>query len=96
MGCLLAVFAGMFPRVALLIFWVARPNQMDATFSTLLWPLLGVIFLPFATLIYVLLYVPGQGVTGWDWWWVAFAALLDVSHWGATASRRSDVQHRAA
>ena len=34
---------------------------MDASFSTFLWPLLGMIFLPFATLIYLLLYTPGRG-----------------------------------
>jgi hypothetical protein len=94
MGCLLAIFAGMFPRFALLIFWVARPERMDDTFTTLLWPLLGVIFLPFTTLIYVLLYVPGPGVTGWDWWWIALALVLDVGHWGASASQRGDVSHR--
>jgi hypothetical protein len=36
----------------------------------------------------VLLYTPGRGVTGWDWVWVAIAALLDVGHWGAGASQR--------
>ena len=50
--------------------------------------LLGIIFLPFATLIYVLLYTPGRGVTGWDWFWVAIAALLDIGHWGAGGSQR--------
>ena len=54
MGCLLALFAGIFPRLALLILWVARPARIDAVFDTFLVPLLGIIFLPFATLIYVL------------------------------------------
>jgi hypothetical protein len=74
MGCVLAPFAGMFPRFALVIFWVAQPERIDATFTTL-WPLVGIVFLPFATLTYVLLYLPAIGVTGSDWWWVAFAAL---------------------
>jgi hypothetical protein len=42
MGCLLAVFAGLFPRFALIIFWIARPERMDATFTTFLWPLFGI------------------------------------------------------
>jgi hypothetical protein len=29
MGCLLALFAGIFPRLALLILWVARPARID-------------------------------------------------------------------
>ena len=89
MGCLLAIFAGAFPRLAVLILWIARPERIDAAFSTWLWPLLGIIFLPFATLIYVLLYTPGRGVTGWDWFWVVIAGLLDLAHWGSVgASRR--------
>jgi hypothetical protein len=63
MGCLFAVFAGVFPRLAVLIVWIARPERVDAAFSTFL-PLLGIIFLPFATLIYLLLYTPGRGLQG--------------------------------
>jgi hypothetical protein len=31
--------------------WIARPARIDAAFDTLRWPLLGIIFLPFATLL---------------------------------------------
>ena len=64
MGCLFAIFAGVFPRLAVLILWIARPERVDAAFSTFIWPLLGIVFLPFATLIYLLLYTPGRGLTG--------------------------------
>jgi hypothetical protein len=34
MGCLLAIFAGLFPRlVVVLIVWIARPDRIDAAFS---------------------------------------------------------------
>ena len=46
MGCLFAMFAGLFPRLALFILWIARPARIDAAFDTFLWPLLGIIFLP--------------------------------------------------
>jgi hypothetical protein len=59
MGCLVALMAGLFPRLALFIVWLARPARIDAAFDTFLLPLLGIIFLPFATLMYVLLYTPG-------------------------------------
>jgi hypothetical protein len=91
MGCLLAVFAGMFPRIALVIFWIARPDRMDAVFTSLVWPVLGIIFLPFTTLIYVLLWQPRVGVTGSDWFWIALAVVLDVAHWGASARQRRQV-----
>ena len=88
MGCLLAMFAGVFPRLALFIVWVARPNLVDAAFRSWLVPMIGIIFLPFATLVYVLLYTPGIGLRGWDWFWVVIAGLLDISQWAAGANEQ--------
>ena len=96
MGCLFALMAGLFPRLALFILWVARPARVDAAFDTFLLPLLGIIFLPFATLMYVLLYTPGRGLSGWDWFWVVLAALLDLGHWGASATQRNQIPGRRA
>ncbi|HET9140663.1 hypothetical protein, partial [Actinophytocola sp.] len=73
MGGLFALFAGIFPRLALFIIWVARPVLVDAAFNSWIFPLLGIIFLPFTTLIYVVLYTPGIGLTGWGWFWVVIA-----------------------
>ncbi|HEY7073367.1 MAG TPA: hypothetical protein VH479_24790 [Acidimicrobiales bacterium] len=96
MGCLLALFAGAFPRLAVIIFWITRPERMDFIFTSFVWPVLGIIFLPFTTLIYILLYQDIQGVTGWDWFWIGLAVLLDLSHWAATASQRNQMPGRAA
>jgi hypothetical protein len=94
MGCLFALMAGVFPRLALFIVWVARPARIDAAFDGFLLPLLGIIFLAFATLMYVLLYTPGRGVTGGDWVWVTIAALLDIGHWAAGATQRNQLPGR--
>jgi hypothetical protein len=94
MGCIFALFAGVFPRLALFIIWIDRPNLVDAAFSTWIWPLLGIIFLPFATLMYVLLYTPGIGLTGWEWFWVVVAGLFDILHWAAGASQRNQLPGR--
>ena len=91
MGCLFAIFGGLFPRLALFIIWVARPALVAAAFDSVIWPFLGIIFLPFATLIYVVLYVPGVGLSGWGWFWVILAALLDISHWGASYTQRNQI-----
>ena len=79
MGCLFVLFGGMFPRLALLIVWIARPKLVDAAFDTWILPLLGLIFFPFATLIYVILYRTG-GLDGLDWFWVVLAAVFDIGH----------------
>ena len=82
MGCLCSRYVwGPFPRLALLILWIARPALVGAAFNTFLLPLLGIIFLPFTTLIYVIVYIPGVGLTGLGWFWVILAVLLDISHW---------------
>jgi hypothetical protein len=91
MGCLFAIFAGLFPRLGLFIIWILRPAFVDAAFDTFIWPLLGIIFLPFATLIYVLLYTPGIGVTGWEWLWVILAGLFDIGQWAASYTQRNQI-----
>ena len=91
MGCLFALLAGFFPRLALFIVWVARPALVGAAFGTWVVPLLGIIFLPFATLMYVILYTPGLGLTGWEWFWVILAALFDVAHLAASIARRREL-----
>jgi hypothetical protein len=95
MGCLFAIFAGIFPRLALFIVWVARPRMVDAAFDTWLIPLLGIIFLPFATLMYVILYTPGVGLIGWEWFWVILAGVLDLAHLSASFARRRELAGRA-
>src|SRR5690349_3609544 len=91
MGCLFALFAGLFPRLALFIVWIARPALVDAAFHGWIVPLLGIIFLPFATLMYVILYTPGIGLTGWGLFWVVIAGLFDIGHWVASATQRRQV-----
>ena len=91
MGCLFALFGGLFPRLALLILWIARPVLVEAAFNTFILPLLGIIFLPFTTLIYVIVYVPNVGLTGWGFIWVIIALLLDISHWGASYTQRNQI-----
>ncbi|MBG0561251.1 hypothetical protein [Actinoplanes aureus] len=91
MGCLFALFAGVFPRLALFIIWIARPAMVNSAFDTWIFPLLGIIFFPFATLIYVVLWTPGVGLNSWDWFWVVLAGLLDLAHWAAGATQRNQI-----
>ena len=65
--------------------------MVNAAFDTWIWPLLGIFFLPFATLMYVILYTPGIGLTGWEWFWVVLAGLFDVGHWAASATQRRQI-----
>lgn len=91
MVCLFAAMAAFAPRLAFLFYWIARPQMVEAAFGNWIVPLLGFIFLPFATLFYVILYAPGVGLTGWDWLWVILAVLLDIQHYAGAYSQRNQV-----
>ena len=93
MGCLLLLLGSFFPRLGVLIVWLARPAYFSAAFGdTWLWPILGIIFLPFTTLIYVLLWTPGVGLTGFDWVWLGLAVVLDIgSHAGSAYGNRNRI-----
>ena len=84
-GCLYALGAAFFPRLALLFVWLFTPLVNRVFHFTFILPLLGIIFLPFTTLMYVLAYNPLAGVTGWGWFWVILGFLLDLSSYSSTA-----------
>jgi CDP-diglyceride synthetase len=88
MGCLLAILAAISPRLALVLVWIFT-NLVDRAFEGFLLPLLGLIFLPLTTLIYVLAYRPVTGVSGWGWFFVFLGLLYDLgSYGGGVFSRR--------
>ena len=81
MGCLLALLAAISPRLALVLVWIFT-NLVDRAFEGFLLPLLGLIFLPFTTLLYVLAYQPLVGVSGWGWVLVFVGLLFDLGSYG--------------
>jgi hypothetical protein len=74
------------PRFALVIVWLAS-DLVDEAFDNFLVPVLGLVFLPFTTLVYVLVYDSG-GISSIGWLLVALALLADVSSYGASARYR--------
>jgi hypothetical protein len=52
-------------------------------FDTFIVPLLGLIFLPFTTLLYVLAWRPGFGLSGLGWVIVVIGLLLDLGSYGS-------------
>jgi hypothetical protein len=76
--CLLAAVGSFFPRIALLLMWIFT-NYVDRAFTGILLPLVGLIFLPFTTIMFCLVYSPALGgVHGANWIWVALGLLLDI------------------
>ena len=85
--CCLALTAGFLgPRIALFIWWVFG-NKVDAAFDTWVWPLLGLIFLPWTTLAYVLAWGPINAVSGAGWLVVALGFAADIATYSARAAK---------
>ena len=91
MGCLLVLLAAFAPRLIVVFAWIARPVYFDAVFDTWIFPSARLIFLPFTTLIWLLVGAPPQGVEGLDWLWVVLAVFLDLSHYANTYEQRDTV-----
>jgi len=81
MCCFFTVLLFLGPRAGILIWWLINPLLWQGTFSSFLWPLLGFIFLPWTTLMYVLVAPLGSGIVGFDWVWLGLAVLADISMW---------------
>jgi len=78
MQCLLALIAAFFPRIVIALLALFS-NYMSSAYETLLWPLLGFVFMPFTTLAYALAINSNDGsVSGLYLVIVIVAALLDL------------------
>jgi hypothetical protein len=80
------------PRFAFLVYWLFRPGIVSATFNTWIWPLLGLIFLPWTTLMYVLVY-GANGIVGFDWVWLGLAVVADIFTYSSGAYKRKEVPY---
>jgi hypothetical protein len=83
---LIALFSS---RLALALTWIFTP-WVDRAFGSVIWPILGIIFLPWTTLLYVILWnTGGRGVTGWEWIFVILGFFADAASAGGSARRRA-------
>ena len=75
--CLFAVLLAGAPRLAMLLWWIFQPVRMQTTFPNFFWTLAGVIFVPWTTIMYAIVYP--AGINGFDWVWLGLALALDIS-----------------
>ena len=83
------VFLG--PRIAGALWWLFRPAFWFAAFNSWsgiwwIWPFLGLLFLPWTTIMYVM--VARGGVTGLDWLWLGIMLIADIASYGGGAGRQ--------
>jgi hypothetical protein len=86
-GCIFLLIAALSPRLAVILMWIFTP-WVDRAFGPVIWPILGVLFLPITTLLYVILWnTNGRGVHGWEWILVAFGVFADLASYASRAAR---------
>jgi hypothetical protein len=85
--CCLALTAGFLgPRIALVVWWIFG-EKVELAFSSWIWPLLGLIFLPWTTLAYVLVWGAVDGVSGLGWLVVALGLAGDIATYSSRAAK---------
>ena len=78
------------PRLGILIWWLIDPGRWSLAFQSFFWAFLGFLFLPWTTLMYVIIF-PG-GVTGFDWIWLGLGLLADIgSYTGGGWGNRNQI-----
>jgi len=90
MCCAFLVLGFLGPRLAFLWIWIFNLKPVvDIMGGSFLMPLLGVIFLPWTSLMYVICYAQPGGVGGIGWLFVALGFFFDLATWsGRLAQNR--------
>jgi len=77
---LLLVLLG--PRFFNVIYWLIRPGIYNLAFPNIIFGILGIIFLPWTTLMYVISF-PG-GLNGLDWLFIGIGLFADIASYGGS------------
>lgn len=87
-GCFAVALGAFFPRISLVLLWLFGDTVQRAFHGEWVAPLLGLIFLPYTTLSYVLLNWWLGEVTGFTWFFVGLAFLIDLGSYASSARAR--------
>lgn len=98
LGCLLAFSAAIAPRLVLILAWIFSDRWPLVWQGDWIIPLLGIMFLPYTTIMYLLSVVvlPGGETTveGFGWLWIILGVFLDIMKWGQMLANRREAQAR--
>jgi hypothetical protein len=88
MPCLIALFALISPRLAL-VFIAIFSDMLSRAFDSWLLPLIGFFLLPWTTLAYAVMWDTGtRDVNGFEWFIVVLAFLADLASYAGGRSYR--------
>jgi hypothetical protein len=92
MGCLFLLITLLSPRLGIIVLWAFTDYVFRAFQNNWFWPLLGLIFLPWTTLIYILVAAPVGNISFWGWLMVALGVLVDLSSHAQSYANRQQVR----
>ena len=76
MCCFFTILLFLGPRFAGIVWWLIQPVRWGLAFDSYIFPILGIIFVPWTTLMYVIV-APG-GLTGLEWVFVGLMLVFDI------------------
>jgi hypothetical protein len=79
--CLFLILLLFGPRSVIVIWWLLEPVRWAAVFGSFVVPFLGFVFVPWTTLISVIV-APG-GLVGLDLLWMGLAVLADIASYAS-------------
>lgn len=93
MCCAFLMLVLLGPRIFGAFWWIFQPARWQLAFNNFLggtlwwiWPMLGIVFVPWTTIMFVIV-APG-GITGFDWVWIALSAMVDIASYAGGAGRK--------
>ena len=93
MGCVLTIIALVAPRVLMVFIWLLT-GWFGRAYETVIWPVLGFLFMPYTTLAYMAAMLNNESSVSGGWLVLVIVAVVaDIMHWGkggsAVRKRRS-------
>jgi hypothetical protein len=89
-GCFIALFALISPRLALFALWLFS-DLLSRAFDSWLIPFLGFFLLPWTTLAYAVMWSTGSdAVTGFEWFIVILGFVVDLGAYAGRGKARRD------
>jgi hypothetical protein len=81
------------PRFFGALWWLFQPLRWQEAFNNLfggglwwLWAILGIVFIPWTTIMFIIV-APG-GVEGWDWLWLGLGLFADIASYSGGVGRK--------
>ena len=86
--CCFVIVAFFLPRIAMFFAWILTDWFM--AFETWYWPLLGFLFTPYMTIVYMGAMLNSGRLSGWWLFLFVLAVIADLASWGGSGSSSSE------